>query len=38
MQKKPYAIDIDDVLGSLSALLNPALNKRFNRNIPLSAW
>lgn len=36
--KKPYAIDIDDVLGSLSQLLNPALNKRFNRAIPLSGW
>lgn len=35
---KYCAIDIDDVLGSLSAVLNPALNQAFNRNIPVESW
>lgn len=36
--KKPFAIDIDDVQGNLSQVLNPALNKRFEKDIPLSGW
>lgn len=35
---KYCAIDIDDVLGSFSAVLNPALNKTFKRDIPVESW
>ena len=35
---KYCAIDIDDVLGPFSAVLNPALNKTFNRKIPVESW
>jgi uncharacterized HAD superfamily protein len=36
--KKPFAIDIDDVLGSLSNVMNAVLNQRFNKDIPVSEW
>lgn len=32
------AIDIDDVLGSFSAVLNPALNRTFKRNVSVEQW
>jgi len=35
---KYCAIDLDDVCGSLAAVLNPALNKTFNRDIPVESW
>lgn len=35
---KPFAIDIDDVLGNLSEVMNPVLNRRFNKQIPIEAW
>ena len=36
--KKPFAIDVDDVLGNLSDVMNPVLNRRFNKQIPVEAW
>jgi uncharacterized HAD superfamily protein len=36
--KKPFAIDIDDVMGSLSNVMNPVLNRLFGKEIPLSGW
>ncbi|KQN62806.1 5' nucleotidase, NT5C type [Pseudomonas sp. Leaf58] len=36
--KKPFAIDVDDVLGNLSEVMNPVLNRRFNKQIPVAAW
>ena len=35
---KPFALDIDDVQGNLSQVMQPVLNQRFGKNVPLSSW
>lgn len=36
--QKPYAVDIDDVIGALSVVMNPVLNARFNKQIGIDQW
>lgn len=38
MMNKPFAIDIDDVLGHMSAVLHPALNTHTNQQLKISDW